>query len=187
MRVVSRFIEHSTPAILSAAILCAFAGTAFSQTVDSLSTLPSVTVPAPKRLARPHRPVAESRSRQAAHPVASRRTSRSAQATAPAQGSVMARLAVLEKTYRSCTDGCQTSFKHGNQPWNGCSTTADIFSATCRNVGNYKTYEECRETGLFLAARPNEIWWYCSSLFAGRKLSGEKPQNVAELSRSERR
>jgi hypothetical protein len=189
MRIVSRLVARSTVAILSTAMLCALGGTAFSQAGSSLTTLPSVTVAAPKRLARQHRPVAESRSRQAARSVASRRTSRSARTTAPAQGPVMARLAALEKTSSSCTDGCQTSFKYGIQPWNGCSTTAGEFnfSTTCRNVRNYKTYEECRETGLFLAARPYEVWWYCSSLYAGGKLSGEKPQNVAELKRSERR
>ena len=57
----------------------------------------------------------------------------------------------------------------GNQPWNGCSTTGDTFSPTCRNVRNYKTYSECRESGLFLGWRNNEIWWYCTSLAAGQK------------------
>ena len=98
----------------------------------------------------------------------------------------MARLAALEKTSSNCTDGCQTSFKYGNQPWNGCSTTGDIFSATCRNARNYKTYFECRDTGLFLAWRNAEVWWYCSSLLAGGKLAGEKIR-VAELKRTARR
>jgi hypothetical protein len=46
----------------------------------------------------------------------------------------------------------------------------------CRNVRNYKTYSECRESGLFLGWRNNEIWWYCTSLAAGQKYQ------VAELS-----
>jgi hypothetical protein len=103
----------------------------------------------------------------------------------------MAKLAALEKTSSNCTDGCQTSFKYGNQPWNGCSTTGDIFSATCRNTRNYRTYFECKDTGLFLGARPAEVWWYCSSLLAGGKLAGEKlaaqKVQVAELKRSGRR
>jgi hypothetical protein len=100
----------------------------------------------------------------------------------------MAKLAALEKTSSNCTDGCQTSFKYGNQPWNGCSTTGGEFnfSATCRNIGNYKTYFECKDARLFLGARHNEAWWYCSSLLAGGKLAGEKYQ-VAELKRSGRR
>lgn len=100
----------------------------------------------------------------------------------------MAKLAALEKTSSSCTDGCQTSFKYGNQPWNGCSSSGGEFnfSTTCRNVRNNKTYHECRETGMFLAWRNNEVWWYCSSLLAGGKLAGEK-YHVAELKRSGRR
>ena len=101
----------------------------------------------------------------------------------------MARLAALERTSSNCTDGCQTSFKYGNQPWNGCSASSGNspdFSPTCRNVRNYKTYEECRETGLFLGADYRGVWWYCSSLLAGGKLAGEKYQ-VAELKRSGRR
>jgi hypothetical protein len=100
----------------------------------------------------------------------------------------MAKLAALEKTSSNCTDGCQTSFKYGNQPWNGCSTTGGEFnfSATCRNIGNYKTYFECKDARLLVGARHNEAWWYCSSLLAGGKLAGEKYQ-VAELKRSGRR
>jgi len=99
----------------------------------------------------------------------------------------MAKLAALEKTSSNCTDGCQTSFKYGNQPWNGCSTTGDIFSATCRNVRNFKTYQECTEHGLLLGWHRNGVWWYCSSLHAGGKLAGEKQQQVAELKRPGRR
>jgi hypothetical protein len=118
--------------------------------------------------------------------AASRPTPPTTQTPSPAQGSVLAKLAALEKTSSNCTDGCQTSFKYGNQPWNGCSTTGDNFSATCRNVRNYKTYSACREGGLFLGWRNNEIWWYCTSLAAGGKFAGEKYQ-VAELKRSGRR
>jgi hypothetical protein len=98
----------------------------------------------------------------------------------------MAQLAALERTSSSCADGCATSFKHGNQPWNGCSTTGDLISTTCRNGRNYKTYVECMDGGRVLAWRNAEIRWYCSSLHAAGKLSGEKVQ-VAELKRSARR
>jgi hypothetical protein len=39
----------------------------------------------------------------------------------------MAKLAALEKTSSSCTDGCATSFKYRNQPWNGCSLSGAEF------------------------------------------------------------
>ena len=88
----------------------------------------------------------------------------------------MAKLAQIERTSSNCTDGCQSSFKYGNQPWNGCSTTGDTFSATCRNVNNFKTYSECREYGLLTGWHPNAVWWYCTSLLAGK-------YKVAELKR----
>jgi hypothetical protein len=172
----------STVAILSTALLCGLSGRAMSQT-----QLPGVTVVAPKQVARPHRRL--TKRPQAANAVASRPISSPAQTTAPAQGSVMARLAAIERTSSNCTDGCQTSFKYGNQPWNGCSGSSGDFtlSTTCRNVRNFKTYQECRETGMFLAWRQYEVWWYCSSLHAGGKLSGEKQLEVTELKRSGRR
>src|SRR3979409_1066558 len=60
------------------------------------------------------------------------------------------------------------------KPWNGCSTTGGEFnfSATCRNVGNYKTYFECKDARMFLGARNSEAWWYCSSLLAGGSWPG---------------
>ena len=195
MRVSSSLVAPSAVAILSTVLLCAPGGTAMSQTGGSSATLPSVTVVAPKQVARSHRPVARPLQRppQGANTVASGPTSPTpqtptAQTTAPAQGSVMAKIAALEKTSSNCTDGCQTSFKYGNQPWNGCSGSGDFtFSTTCRNARNFKTYQECRETGMFLGARQYEVWWYCSSLYAAGKLSGEKQQQVAELKRSGRR
>jgi len=81
----------------------------------------------------------------------------------------------LRKTSSSCTDGCQTSFQI-RQPtleWMLQFGGEFNFSTTCRNVRNYKTYHECRETGMFLAWRNNEVWWYCSSLLAGGRLAGE--------------
>ena len=190
MRMSSRLVAPSAVAVLATVLLN---GTAVAQTATgSTNQLPGITVVAPKQVARP----AARPQRQAppvANTVAARPTSPAPQtpstsAQKPASGSVMARIAAIEKTSSNCTDGCQTSFKYGNQPWNGCSASSGDFtlSTTCRNVRNYKTYQECRETGLFLAWRNYEVWWYCSSLHAGGKLSGEK-QQVAELKRSGRR
>ena len=190
MRMSSSLVAPSAIAVLSTVLLN---GTAASQTATGpTSQLPSITVVAPKQAARP----AARPQRQAppvANTVAARPTSPAPQtppttAQKPASGSVMARIAALEKTSSNCTDGCQTSFKYGNQPWNGCSVSSGDFtlSTTCRNGRNYKTYQECRETGMFLAWRQYEVWWYCSSLHAAGKLSGEKLQ-VAELKRSGRR
>jgi len=194
MKASSSLIAPLAVAILSAVLLCAPGGTAMSQTGGSSTTLPNVTVVAPKQVARPHRPerVASRPASSTAHTrIAHTRTAQTptAQTTAPAQGSVMARIAALEKTSSSCTDGCQTSFKYGNQPWNGCSGSSGDFtlSTTCRNVRNFKTYQECRENGMFLGWRPHEVWWYCSSLNASGKLSGEQQHQVAELNRSGRR
>jgi hypothetical protein len=185
MRLSSSFVASSAVAILSIVLLCGPSGTAMSQTATgSATSLPSITVEAPKQVARPQRTI------RGANTVASRRTSPTAQTPSAAPGSVMARFAALERTSSNCTDGCQTGFRYGNQPWNGCSASSGNspgFSPTCRNVRNYKTYEECRETGLFLGDnRGLGSWWYCSSLLAGGKLAGEKSQ-VAELNRSGRR
>ena len=188
MRSSSSIVAPSAIAILSTALLCGLSGTAVSQTATGSATpLPSITIVAPKQVARPQRPVARPQgSGRVANTVAPRPTSPPARTPSPAPGSTMAKLAALEKTSSNCTDGCQTSFKHGNQPWNGCSTTGDIFSTTCRNVRNYKTYYECRDTTMFVGWRQNDAWWHCSSLLAGGKLAGEKYQ-VAELKRSGRR
>ena len=190
MRMSSSLVAPSAVAVLSTVLL---SGTAASQTATGpTNQLPGITVQAPKQVARPvARP--QRQAPPVANTVAARPTSPAPQtpptsAQKPAPGSVMARIAALEKTSSNCTDGCQTSFKYGNQPWNGCSVSSGDFtlSTTCRNGRNYKTYQECRETGMFLAWRQWEVWWYCSSLHAGGKLSGEKLQ-VAELKRSGRR
>ena len=184
MRLSSSFVAPSAVAILSTALLCGPSGTAMSQTATgSATSLPSITVEAPKRVARSHRsvgrpqkPARVASTVRAANTGAARQTSTQTPSYAP--GSVMAKLAALERTSSNCTDGCQTSFKHGNQPWNGCSWSAGVFdvSPTCRNVRNYKTYAECQDTGLFLGATNRGVWQYCSSLLAGGKLAGEKRQ-----------
>ena len=187
----SGFVVFLAVAIVSTALL---SGTAASQTATGpTNQLPSITVQAPQQVARPPVVRPQRQAPPVANTVVARPTSPAPQtpstsAQKPASGSVMARIAALEKTSSSCADGCATSFKHGNQPWNGCSVSSGDFtlSTTCRNGRNFKTYQECRETGMFLAWRQYEVWWYCSSLHAAGKLSGEKLQ-VAELKRSGRR
>jgi hypothetical protein len=190
MRMSSSLVAPSAVAFLSTVLL---SGTAASPTATGLtSQLPGITVVAPKQaarpVARPQRQAPPVANRVAARPTSPAPQAPPTSAQKPAPGSVMARIAALEKTSSNCADGCPTSFKYGNQPWNGCSTSGDlILSTTCRNGRNYKTYEECRETGMFLAWKHYEVWWYCSSLHAGGKLSGEKQQQVAEIKRSGRR
>lgn len=198
MRMSSSLFAPSAVAILSTALLCGLSGTAMSQTATGSTTpLPAVTVDAPKQVARPLRPAVRSqRPARVAHTVASPRRSPAAaiRSTSPGAilagpGTTMEKLAAFEKISNNCNDGCQTSFKYGNQPWNGCSVSGGVpppFSPTCRNVHNYKTYAECQNSRLFLGGSNAGAWWYCSSLLAGGKLAGEKPQ-VAELKRSGRR
>ncbi len=179
----SSFVASSAVVVLSTALLCSLTGAAMSQTTSG-TPLPGVTVVAPKEAASSHRPVAATTGAGRRRAPAAEKPAQTATRTPPpAPGSVLAKLKELERTSSNCTDGCQSSFKYGNQPWNGCSTTGDIFSATCRNVRNFKTYAECTEHGLLTGWNRNGIWWYCTSLLAGGKLAGEKLQ-VAELKRS---
>jgi hypothetical protein len=159
MRFSSLFVASPAVALLSIELFCGLSGPAMSQApTGSAATLPSITVEAPRQVARPkHRAVARS--------AVPRRTSPTVQTAAATPDSDAAKLARLERIKTSCTDGCQTSFRHGNAPWNGCSTSGwSALSSTCRNVANYKSYIECRESGLLVGSRPAEIFWYCSSL-----------------------
>jgi hypothetical protein len=184
MRLSSILVAPSAVAILSTALLCGLSGTAVSQTAtDSATRLPSITVQAPKQVARLHRPSQVATPDGPSHVAntgASRRTSPTTRTPSPAPDSVLAKLARIEKTASNCTDGCQTSFKYGNAPWNGCSGSGGGLSTTCRNGRNYKSYLECRDSGLFLGWKNPEISWYCSSLAAAGKFQ------VAELKRSGR-
>ena len=171
MRFSSRFITSPAVAILSIALLlCGLSGTAMSQTQGGSSLLPSVTIHAPNRVARPQQPkpraVARSsvRNRAVASNTVSRRTSPATPFTA-AQESVMAKLARIERASSSCDGGCATSFRSGNRPWVGCSGSGwPSYSGTCRNGRNYKSYVECTEASYFLAWKPMEVHWYCTSL-----------------------
>ena len=101
MRSSSSLFAPSAIAILSTALLCSLSGTAVSQTATRSATpLPSITVDAPKQVARPNRPVATPQgSGRVAHRAG--RTSRSTQTAtgtpSAARGPVMAKLARLER------------------------------------------------------------------------------------------
>jgi hypothetical protein len=158
MRFSSLFVVSPAVAILSIELFCGLSGPAMSQTSPgSAASLPSVTVEAPKQVARPKR--------SAVTHTVSRHTSPVTQAASAAPDSDSAKLARLARITGSCVDGCQTSFRSGNHPWNGCSGSGwPALSLTCRNVGNFKSYIECRESGLLVGWRPPEVTWYCSSL-----------------------
>lgn len=164
MRFSSLFVTSPAVAMLSIELLCGVSGTAMSQTTPgSATSLPSVMVEAPKQVTRPkHSAVAHNVVSHGTSPTT--QTSQTTQ-TPAAPESVTAKLAKLEKATGSCVGGCVTSFRYGNDPWHGCSGSGwPALSPTCRNVGNYKTYNECKEAGLLTGWRNNEIGWYCSSL-----------------------
>lgn len=186
MRLSPGFVAPSAFAFLSTVLLC---GPAVSQTATSSPTqVPSVTVDAPKQAARPKQAVNTGASR----PTSSTRHIRSATAQpssgrtpSPAPGSPLARIAALEKRASSCNGGCQTSFRHGKDPWVGCSEsgggqTDAPFSPTCTDTITHKNYVDCVETKVFLGDYRNRAYWLCSSLSAGNKFQ------VADLKRSKR-
>ncbi|HEX9208877.1 MAG TPA: hypothetical protein VF901_00065 [Bradyrhizobium sp.] len=156
-----RFVARPAVAIPSIAlVLCCLSGTAMSQPTPLAGAdtqLPGVTVVAPKQMARPHRPT---------HHVAARSTgSRTPSTISTATPmSDTAKLAKLERETGSCVGGCQSSFKTANQPWVGCNATGGVYSSTCRNVGNYKSYDECKEAGRVTGWRSGETSAYCSSV-----------------------
>jgi len=154
----------------SIALLCGLSGTAMSQTTTATTvpSLPSITVQAPKQVARPQRPQQAAKPPQRPTRVENRVAARQTSPTTPftvAQESVLGKLARLERSISSCSDGCASSFRSGNRPWVGCSASGwPAYSQGCRNPRNYKTYVECTETTHFLGWRPMEYHWYCTSL-----------------------
>ena len=167
MRLSSRSFSSLAVAVSSFALLTfGLIGTGLAATDPSgRSPLPSITVQAPKQVVRPQRPTQRAVVRGAKRRTASHGTA-PATATQPGgQGSVLDRLHKLERETHSCDDGCQSSFPSGNRPWVGCSASAwPMGSGTCKNGRKYKTYVECTEASYFLAWKPIEVWWYCSSL-----------------------
>ena len=183
MRLSSSFVAPSFVVVVSTILLC---GPATSQTATgSAASLPSITVQAPKQVARPHRPerVASRRTSSTAHTPTAQTSSASPEAIIDGSGSTIGKLAKLEKASSSCNGGCETSFKVGNAPWVGCSESGgydSVFSATCRDTLTYASYRGCMDTKMFTGWDRNRAWWYCTSLSAGGKFK------VAELKRSRR-
>ena len=164
----SILVAPSAVAILSTALLCSLSGAAMSQT-----TLPSVTIEAPRQVARPQR---EESSHGSGRVVHRGRTSRATQAPtgtpSAAQGPVMAKLARLEREASSCNDGCESSLPHGKDPWVGCSESGgyqSTFSATCKDTLTHRDYVQCVETKWFLGWDRQRSWWYCTGMLAGGK------------------
>ncbi|MEA2887709.1 MAG: hypothetical protein QOD11_2069 [Bradyrhizobium sp.] len=160
MRISPRFAASLAVAFSSIALLlCGLSGSEAATTSDGgASSLPAVVVQAPKQSARPER----REPRPIARSTVSPRTSPTA--AAPSTSPLSAKLARLASVTGSCVGGCATSFRSGNAPWHGCSVSGGMYSSTCRNTRNYKTYAECTEGGLTLGWRNAEAAWGCSSL-----------------------
>jgi hypothetical protein len=176
VRLSSGSVAPSVIAILSTALLSSLSGTAMSQTATGSGTqLPSITIDAPRQVARPQRPeVTPQGSGRVAHRAG--RTSRSTQTAtgtpSAARGPIMAKLARLEREASSCNDGCESSFKRGKDPWVGCSESAgyySVFSATCKDTLTHRDYAQCVETKMFLGWDRQRSWWYCTGMLAGGK------------------
>ena len=177
MSLSSSFVAPSAISILSAVLSCGLSGTAMSQTAGSLR---SITVDAPRQVARPQRPEVTPRaSGRVAHRAG--RTSRSTQTatgtsttgtSSAARGPIMVKLARLEREASSCNDGCESSFRRGKDPWVGCSESGgyySVFSATCKDTLTHKDYAQCVETKMFLGWDRQRSWWYCTGMLAGGK------------------
>jgi hypothetical protein len=193
MRLSSSFVAPSAVAVVSTLLL---SGPATSQTATgSGASLPSITVVAPKPVARPHRPERVVAPRQTSS-IARRQIAQTSRATPreiitgttpeaviAGPGSALGKLAKLEKMSSSCNGGCETSFRVGKEPWIGCSESAgylSVFSATCRDTLTYGSYVGCMDSKMFTGWERNRAWWYCNSLMAGSRFK------VAELKRSRR-
>ncbi|CCE02980.1 hypothetical protein [Bradyrhizobium sp. STM 3809] len=183
MRLSRRFIASSAIAVLATVAL---GEPAVSQiTPGPAISIPSVTVDAPKQVARPQRskPGTDGAvARRRASPAAQSASS-GARPAAFAPDSIQGRIARLERSASSCNGGCETSFRVGNQPWIGCSLSgAEVtpFDGKCSDTLTYRHYADCQETKALLGWERNKIWWHCSSLQIGGKF------RVAELKRARR-
>jgi len=164
----SRFFSSLGVAISSFALLTfGLIGTAMSriEPPSDATVLPGITVLAPKPVARPQRPQQRAVTRNAVTRTVSRGTSRTDRPTTTGEESVLEKLRRIERGVSSCDGGCTSSFPSRGRPWVGCSASAwPMGSGTCKNGRKYKTYVECTEASYFLAWKPMEVWWYCSSL-----------------------
>jgi hypothetical protein len=191
MRSSSSIVAPSAIAILSTALLCGLSGTAVSQTATGAATpLPSITIVAPKQVARPEAAADGKHScispdiANHLNAIGTANRSKAGACERFSNGEACRAWENLQQLHRWLPNKFQV--RQPTLEWMLHDGGEFNFSATCRNIGNYKTYFECKDARLFLGARHNEAWWYCSSLLAGGKLAGEKYQ-VAELKRSGRR
>lgn len=53
---------------------------------------------------------------------------------------------------------------NGNPPKVGCSVAGGWNFSRCSNVGNWKSYSECKAAAVKMGWRDLEGWWYCSSV-----------------------
>jgi hypothetical protein len=164
MRVSWSLVAPSAVTVLSTVLL---SGTAMSRTEprSDATVLPGITVQAPKPVARPQRPQQRAVNRNTVSRTVSRGTSQTARPTSAGEESVLEKLRRIESSVSSCDGGCASSLPSKGRPWVGCSASAwPIGSGTCKNGRKYKSYVECTEASYFLAWKPMEVWWYCSSL-----------------------
>ena len=166
MKFSSLFAANKTAShILIALPLYCVSGVAMSQpTPETVNTpLPQITVQAPKVR---HTAVAPSRAGRhiVSHRTVARSISKLDERVGPSDEPIMAKIERLGRYKSSCADGCQSSFPNGKEPWHGCNASENVLSFACRNVGGYKTYQECKDAGLTLGWRDKEQLYYCSSL-----------------------
>ena len=167
MRLSSRFFSGLVVVVSSfSALTFGLSGTATAATDPAgSSALPSITVEAPKPVARTHRavPRAVARPARAARRTVSRETSPAASTQPGGQGSVLERLKRLERTSHGCDERC---LKIRSQP--GCSESSwpqTSVGVGCGNSRHFFThYVQCTDHLYFLGWKPREGWWYCTSL-----------------------
>jgi hypothetical protein len=146
----------SVPSFCIALMICGSGSPALSQTATSL---PGITVDAPTVRPKPKQHVP---AQGAVHDPAPTTTVGTVLAAPIPESAKLAKLATITG---SCVGGCATSFRSPNVPYHGCSlSSGPTSSIPCRNIYNFKTYEECRATSMLIGWRPNDIPWYCSSL-----------------------
>jgi hypothetical protein len=79
-------------------------------------------------------------------------------------GLAVAILSIAPANVAQPANAAPTSFRSVTGPWVGCSGSSGMYSPTCRNVGNWKTYAACMEDGPKIGWRSSENSWYCTSL-----------------------
>jgi hypothetical protein len=78
----------------------------------------------------------------------------------------VATLSIAPATAKPRANAAVTSSPNENGPWVGCSWAAgwNLPAKPCRNLANYKSYNECTEGLAKGGATSLEKYWYCSSV-----------------------